>query len=177
MRPDGSHETYDKRHLFRMGREDDFFTSGQYRTIIEIKRWKICPLICYDLRFPIWNRNRWSMGTLGINDKRKEFLAQYDVLLYVANWPERRAHPWKTLLMARAIENQAFAIGVNRIGMDGNGIDHSGDSAVINFKGEKLSQTEANDESIETVSLNYAELEEFRKIFPVGMDADDFTVG
>ncbi len=160
MRADGSFATYDKRHLFTMANEDKHYTAGSKKIIEEIKSWKICPLICYDLRFPVWARNK--------NDNR------YDLLIYVANWPERRNHPWKTLLLARSIENQCYVAGVNRVGNDGNEIYHSGDSAVINFKGEILSKTPAHDECIETISLSYADLEEFRKQFPVLNDADEF---
>ncbi|MCC6837611.1 MAG: amidohydrolase, partial [Bacteroidia bacterium] len=138
MRADGSYATYDKRHLFTMANEDKHYTAGSKKIIEEIKGWKICPLICYDLRFPVWARNK--------NDNR------YDLLIYVANWPERRNHPWKTLLLARSIENQCYVAGVNRVGNDGNEIYHSGDSAVINFKGEILSKTPAHDECIETIS-------------------------
>lgn len=162
MRADGSFATYDKRHLFTMANEDKHYTAGSKKIMEEIKGWKICPLICYDLRFPVWARNK--------KDNR------YDLLIYVANWPERRNHPWKTLLLARSIENQCYVAGVNRVGNDGNEIYHSGDSAVINFKGEVLSKTSAHDECIETISLSYADLEEFRKQFPVLNDADDFEL-
>ncbi len=176
MRPDGSYDTYDKRHLFRMAKEDNFYTPGHQRIIVDLKGWKICPLICYDLRFPVWSRNRWSMTGFYTKVKGPELSAEYDALLYIANWPERRALPWSALLTARAIENQAYLIGVNRIGSDGNDIHHSGDSAVINFKGEKLSTTKSNEESVETITISYKELEEFRKSFPVGLDADHFSV-
>lgn len=175
-KPDGTFETYDKRHLFRMAEEDNYFTSGSKRIITELNGWKICPLICYDLRFPVWSRNKWTKKTLNIDPKNSNLVADYDVLLYIANWPERRSHPWRSLLMARAIENQAYLTGLNRIGTDGNGITHSGDSAIINYKGEILSKTKHNESSVETISLNYAELEEFRKTFPVGLDADNYTV-
>lgn len=152
--------TYDKRHLFRMANEHHHYTPGKSKLIESIKGWRICPLICYDLRFPVWSRNK--------ND--------YDVLIYIANWPEKRNHAWKTLLMARAIENQCFVIGVNRVGEDGNGISYSGDSAVINPKGEIISTTKANEINVETLDLNYNELAEYRKVFPVGLDADDFEI-
>jgi omega-amidase len=176
MWPDGSYKTYDKRHLFGMSEEDKYFTAGKKSIVVELKGWKLCPLICYDLRFPVWSRNNWSQESKLKKAKGTGLIAEYDVLLYVANWPERRAHPWKTLLMARAIENQCFVVGVNRVGNDGNNINHSGDSAIINFKGELLSKTKTNEEFIDTVSLNYSELEEFRKVFPVGLDADDFSI-
>lgn len=152
--------TYDKRHLFRMANEHHYYTAGKRKLIESIKGWRICPLICYDLRFPVWSRNK--------ND--------YDVLIYIANWPEKRNHAWKTLLMARAIENQCYVIGVNRVGEDGNGIAYSGDSAVINPKGEIISSTMANEINVETLELNYNELAEYRKVFPVGLDADDFEI-
>lgn len=176
MKPDGTFETYDKRHLFRMAKEDNYFTPGSKRIIAELNGWKICPLICYDLRFPVWSRNKWTKNTHNTDPTNSNLTADYDVLLFIANWPERRSHPWRSLLVARAIENQAYVTGLNRIGADGNVITHSGDSAIINFKGETLSKTKVNEESVETISLNYAELEEFRKTFPVGLDADNYTV-
>ena len=167
MRPDGTFIHYDKRHLFRMANEHEYFTAGRQRISVLLKGWKICPLICYDLRFPVWSRNGFSSGT---HD------ASYDCLIYVANWPERRAHPWKTLLLARAIENQCYVVGVNRVGKDGKDIEYSGDSAVINAKGEIISYTRTHEENVETVVLSMKELEEFRKTFPVGMDADHFEI-
>jgi predicted amidohydrolase len=101
---------------------------------------------------------------------------EYDVLIFVANWPERRNHPWKILLMARAMENQSYIAGVNRIGNDGNNVYHSGDSAAINFKGEIISKTKASEESVETITLSKKDLEEWRKVFPAWMDADEFQV-
>ena len=167
MRADGSFETYDKRHLFRYANEQDHYTSGKKKLIVELNGWNICPLVCYDLRFPLWSRNRFN----------KKGEGQYDLLLFVANWPERRNHPWKTLLMARAMENQAYVVGVNRTGDDGNNVHYSGDSAAINFKGDILSKTKADEESAETVTLSKNELVEWRKVFPAWMDADRFTVG
>lgn len=151
---------YDKRHLFRMAGEHHHFSAGKARIIVEVKGWRICPLVCYDLRFPVWSRSR--------ND--------YDCLIYIANWPERRSHAWKTLLQARAIENQCYVIGVNRVGMDGNDIAYSGDSAVIDSKGYTVSTTPAYEESTETVTLSWPALADYRDKFPVGMDADDFEV-
>ena len=151
---------YDKRHLFRMAGEHHHFSAGKDKIIAEVKGWRICPLICYDLRFPVWSRSR--------ND--------YDCLIYIANWPERRSHAWKILLQARAIENQCYVIGVNRVGLDGNDIAYSGDSAVIDPKGYTISTTPAYEENIETVTLSGAELTDYREKFPVSMDADDFEV-
>lgn len=162
MRPDGTHSVYDKRHLFSMASEDQHYTAGTTKIIEKIKEWKICPLICYDLRFPVWSRNT------------KENM--FDLLIYVANWPERRSHPWKTLLLARAIENQCYVAGINRVGNDGNEIYHSGDSAVINYKGEIISTIPPHEECTQTITLKYDELRDFRKQFPVLNDADKFDV-
>jgi len=161
-KPGGTYEYYDKRHLFRMGNEDEHYTAGNKKLIINYKGWKICPLVCYDLRFPVWSRNR------------KE--NTYDVLIYVANWPEVRSYPWKQLLIARAIENQAYVIGVNRIGEDGNRISHSGDTAVINPRGEIISQIVAHQDKAETTHLSYSYLQDFRKVFPVMLDGDEFEI-
>ncbi len=164
MMPNGKFKTYDKRHLFRYAGEEKYYSAGKKKLIVELNGWKICPLVCYDLRFPLWSRNKFS----------KKGEGQYDLLLFVANWPERRNHPWKTLLMARAMENQAYVVGVNRVGNDGNNVYHSGDSAAINFKGEVISNTKSKEESIETVTLSKSELVEWRKAFPAWMDADKF---
>lgn len=162
VKPNGSYEFYDKKHLFIMGNEQHHYTPGTKKIIVEYKGWKICPLICYDLRFPVWSRNR--------NDN------QYDVLIYVANWPEVRAYPWKQLLIARAIENQAYVVGVNCIGNDGNGLVYSGDSAVINPKGEVMSSTHPHLDNVETLTLSRGYLEDFRISFPVLNDADEFKI-
>lgn len=168
--PNGNVSVYNKRHLFRMAKEDEHYFPGHKRIITYIKDWKLCPMICYDLRFPVWSRNTFKQ----ISPISCE--AEYDVLLYVANWPEVRNYPWKQLLIARAIENQCYAIGVNRIGKDGKGLEHSGDSMVINPRGEIISKTKAFEESVETINLDKEFLEEYRKNFPVGLDADHFEV-
>jgi len=155
-------KTYDKRHLFSYAKEENTYTAGNKKLIVEYKGWKICPLVCYDLRFPVWSRRT-----------KKE---NYDLLLYVANWPDRRNTAWKTLLPARAIENQSYVVGVNRIGNDGNDVYHSGDSAIYTFTGESLSKTQAHEESIETIELNLEELREHRKHFAFEQDADEFVV-
>lgn len=160
VNPDGTYQHYDKRHLFRMANEHHYFSAGTQRIITPLKGWRICPLICYDLRFPVWSRNA----------------NEYDCLLYVANWPEQRSHPWKILLQARAIENQCYVIGVNRIGKDGKEVSFSGDSAVINAKGEIISNTKMNEEATETTSLSFSELEAFRAAFPVSLDSDKFEI-
>ena len=159
MQPDGNFFTYDKRHLFRMGEENNHYNSGDKKIIVEWKGWKICPLVCYDLRFPVWSRNTKN----------------YDLLLYVANWPERRIHAWKSLLVARSIENQCYTIGLNRVGEDGNKIYHSGDSSVIDMKGEILFQ-KSHEEIIHTIELSKSELENYRKEFPVLLDRDEFDL-
>lgn len=165
MLPNGKFKTYDKRHLFRYANEQKYYAPGQKKLIVELKGWKICPLICYDLRFPVWIRNKTPRGKM-----------DYDLILFVANWPERRNHPWKTLLMARAMENQCYVAGVNRVGNDGNNVYHSGDSAVINFKGEVISKTSPHEEAVETVTLSKKELDGWRKSFPAWMDADKFKL-
>ncbi|MCD6019485.1 MAG: Nitrilase/cyanide hydratase and apolipoprotein N-acyltransferase [Bacteroidetes bacterium] len=162
VKPDGTYEVYDKRHLFRMGNEHQHYTAGEKKLIVEYKGWKICPMVCYDIRFPVWSRN--------IKENT------YDVLLYVANWPEVRSYPWRQLLIARAIENQAFVVGVNRVGEDGNGISHSGDSCIINPRGEVLVCSVPHQDVVETQSLSYLYLEEFRKAFPVMLDGDEFII-
>jgi len=162
VKPDGTYQYYNKRHLFRMGNEHQHYTAGTEKLIIEYNGWKICPLICYDLRFPVWSRNT--------NDN------SFDVLLYVANWPEVRSYPWKQLLIARSIENQCYVVGVNRIGKDGNLIEHSGDTSVINPRGEIISNTKPHEDKSETVSLDYNYLSDFRKVFPVMMDGDNFEI-
>jgi omega-amidase len=173
VEPNGSVSVYNKRHLFRIAKEDKHYSMGHEKIIKHLKGFKICPLVCYDLRFPVWSRNTF-IPTPKQGDV--SYIAAYDVLIYVANWPEVRSYPWKQLLIARAIENQCYVIGVNRIGEDGNGIKHSGDSMVINPRGEIISKTRANEESIETVELDMNYLEEYRKTFPVGLDADEFNL-
>jgi omega-amidase len=167
--PSGNYLSYNKRHLFRMGNEQNHYEIGTRKIITNINGWKILPLVCYDLRFPIWSRNNW------IKDG-ENLIPEYDVLIYVANWPEARVYAWKQLLIARAIENQCYVVGVNRIGADGNIIMHSGDSVVINPLGEIISKTKAHQESVETVELDHEFLQALRKKFPVGLDADNFNL-
>ncbi len=166
VEPTGTIQTYNKRHLFRMGQEHLHYTAGTKRIITQLKDWTICPLICYDLRFPTWSRNRFTA-----NDDNS-VNAEYDVLLYIANWPEVRRYPWKQLLIARAIENQCYVIGVNRVGIDGNGIAHSGDSLIINPRGEIIYELPINETCVYTATLDKQYLLDFRKAFPVGLDAD-----
>lgn len=159
--PDGSIFTYDKRHLFRMAEESNHFTAGDNRIIIEWKGWKICPLICYDLRFPVWSRNSQP---------------EFDCLIYVANWPEARKDPWMKLLAARAIENQVYVLGLNRVGSDAKDISYSGNSMIIDPKGNDVGNIKPSANEIVTLELNKQELDDFREKFPVGLDADDFEV-
>ena len=162
MNPDGTFAHYDKRHLFSLAKEEQTFAPGKNKLIIDYKGWKILPLICFDLRFPVWSRRTKS--------------ADYDLLIYAANWPERRITAWNQLLIARAIENQCHVAGLNRFGNDGNNIYHSGESAVVNYKGEVISDINAHEECIETVELNKIELLEFRKQLPFLEEADDFVI-
>ena len=165
--PDGEIKHYDKRHLFRMAAENNYFSHGKERLIVEFKGWKICPMICYDLRFPTWSRN--------INFNKKTNEPVFDCLIYVANWPQPRVSHWEKLLEARAIENQCYVVGVNRIGEDGNSIPYSGSSAVIDPKGEKLSTTQAHQENIETITLSFEEMKHYREKFPAIQDADSIS--
>ncbi|MCF6240066.1 MAG: amidohydrolase [Bacteroidales bacterium] len=153
-------EYYDKRHLFAMAGEDKYYEQGKENLLIKYKGWKIRPQICYDLRFPVWSRNT----------------DEYDLLIYVANWPEKRVAHWNTLLKARAIENQSYVAGINRIGFDGNNYPHSGDSAVYDAMGEKISKTKANEESVETIALSLDELKKTRKNLPFLQDKDKYNI-
>lgn len=166
MEPGGHYKTYDKRHLFRMANEHKVFAPGESLLIASWKGWKICPLVCYDLRFPVWSRNKWDLQTKKLS---------YDVLIYVANWPTARIDAWNTLLKARAIENLSYVVGVNRIGQDGNDIEYNGNSAIISPKGESIYFNEGT-ESIRTIDLSSNSLEAFRDRFPAYQDADDFDV-
>lgn len=171
MLPNGQLGHYDKRHLFAFAGEDQYFTPGNKRLIASVKGWKINLQICYDLRFPVWARQKLAQEGEG----EKTFLPEYDVLLYVANWPEKRSHAWKTLLTARAIENQCFTIGVNRVGLDANNISHSGDSMVVGPLGEVLYHC-AHQEDIFHISLQKEEVDNARAKFPFWKDADFFTI-
>ena len=154
--------TYDKKHLFRMGKEHESYESGTKQLIINYKGWSIMPLICYDLRFPVWSRNKLT------NSKQS-----YDLLVYVANWPQRRSLQWQRLLVSRAIENQCYVIGVNRIGNDGNNVPHSGNSVALDYFGEEISQPT---QSVQTVSFSISALNQYRKDFPAWQDADEFSI-
>ena len=164
MLPNGQYGYYDKRHLFAFGEEDQHYSPGSKRLIASVKGWKINLQICYDLRFPVWARQEPSGNE-----------PEYDVLIYVANWPERRSHAWKTLLCARAIENQCYVVGVNRVGNDGNNIYHSGNSLVIDPLGQVLYHM-SDEEDVFTITLQKGKLEEARTKFPFWRDADDFKI-
>ncbi len=163
MAPDSPAIIYDKRHLFRMAKEHERYAPGERRPIIEYKGFRILPAVCYDLRFPVWLRNRVDAnGQL-----------EYDLMLLVANWPKPRREHWRTLLRARAIENLAYVAAVNRVGTDGNKIDYAGDSALIDFLGQPMVELGAQPQSV-VVEINRAPLDAHRKRFPALMDADQF---
>jgi len=157
---DGEISIYDKRHLFSISGEEALFTRGEKRVVFNFKGIRICPNVCYDLRFPVWSRNR--------ND--------YDLLINSANWPESRRDVWITLLKARALENQCFVAGVNRIGIDGAGIRYCGDSMILGPKGELVTEGKQNEESIVSGDISFDELADFRRKFPVWKDGDNFTI-
>ncbi len=158
--PGGETWSYDKRHLFSPGGEDKLFTPGKERIVFSFRGMRICPIICYDLRFPVWSRNR--------ND--------YDLLINSSNWPESRRDVWITLLRARALENQSYVAGVNRIGVDGEGIKYCGDSMIIGPKGETIGSGRQNKECIVSGDISLPDLADFREKFPVLNDADQFTI-
>lgn len=161
LTPDGKAYFRDKRHLFRMGHETECYTAGNDRSIISYQGWNILLLVCYDLRFPVWSRNRNN---------------EYDLLIYVANWPASRRKVWDTLLQARALENISYVCGVNRIGKDVQGIAHDGGSAIYSPKGEQLANVPDNTDGIATTALHLDVLQIFRQKFPAWKDADAFTL-
>jgi len=164
MNTDGNYQKYDKRHLFRPAKEHIYSSKGNKKLIVETKGWKIRPLVCYDLRFPVWSKNTFTD------------IYEYDCLIYIANWPKHKNYHWKSLLIARAIENQSYIIGVNRIGIDGNKVPFSGYSMVINPKGKIISKTKSDTESIETIELSKYKMENYRKQFTVALDWDKFKI-
>jgi predicted amidohydrolase len=165
--PDGALHQYDKRHLFRMAREHDRYAAGRDRLTLELKGWRICPLVCYDLRFPVFIRNRFGVEASDRFD--------YDLLVFVANWPSARRHAWRTLLAARAIENLSYVAAVNRVGRDGNQIDYNGDSVVHDFLGQPLIECGAQPQVVTTV-LSAQALAGHRSRFPAQLDADRFRI-
>ena len=165
MRPNGTYELYFKRHTFTMGGEDKLVEHGDKQLIVELKGWRIKPMVCYDIRFPVWARNRYKDGQY-----------EYDLAFYLANFPDSRMIVWNTLLVARAIENQAYWIGVNRVGEDAKELHYSGESQVINSRGEVISKAEAYKETVMHCTLDYEKLERFRQKFPLGPDWDQFNI-
>lgn len=161
VEPGGHVHFYDKRHLFRMADEHHYYQTGNERVVFEWRGWRILPLVCYDLRFPVWSRNR----------------DDYDLALYVANWPAPRSLHWQSLLIARAIENLAYVAGCNRVGTDGNGHHYRGDSRIISPQGEILASAEAHQATRLDAELSLELLQEYREKFPAWQDADPFTLG
>lgn len=157
--PEGPHYHYDKRHLFRMAGEHERYAGGSEKLILNWRGWRICPMVCYDLRFPVWTRNR----------------GDYDLLLFIANWPEKRRMHWRQLLIARAIENQVYTVGVNRIGRDANQLDYSGDSLILAADGEIIVDCE-NKSGAFSAELDAAAMQEYRRKFPCHIDADNFRL-
>ncbi|SEF80389.1 Carbon-nitrogen hydrolase [Algoriphagus boritolerans DSM 17298 = JCM 18970] len=162
--PEGMIEHYDKRHLFRMAKEDKTFSPGRELPIFRLKGWNFCPQVCYDLRFPVWSRNGWDQGNAG-----------YDIIFYIASWPAARVSAWDALLPARAIENLSYSIGVNRVGTDGNKIAYVGHSAAYDFKGEKIVDL-GEAEKIAIATFSSSDLAEYRTKFPAWMDSDSFQI-
>lgn len=165
MQPGGEYEYYDKRHLFRFENEHSAFHAGNKELIVNVKGWKLKPLICYDLRFPVWCKNRFNNGAY-----------EYDILLFLSNWPAARSHTWKSLLLARAIENQCYTIGVNRNGADGNNIRHTGESMIIDQRGEHIAILGKGKQEVKTITLSYKHLNDDRKRFTVGLDWDNYNI-
>lgn len=159
MQPNGQYEYYDKRHLFTLAKEDKIYQAGHQRLTFDWIGWKICPLVCYDLRFPVWSRNN----------------EDYDLLIYVANWPETRKLHWSALLKARAIENQAFTIGVNRVGEDGNGYQYSGESTLIDYSGVVI-YCVSKTEDIFTTQLSKEEQSTYRNKLNFLPDRDSYQI-
>ncbi len=166
MLPDGSLSKYDKRHRFTLAGEDKYYTEGVERLVVEWRGWRICPLICYDLRFPVWARN-------GL--QAQEGQVDYDVLIYVANWPIARSHHWRILTEARAVENQAYTVAVNRVGTDANGFEYRGDTSVIDYAGDILMRRSFT-EGVDTTIVSKAKLTNYRKKFGFLADQDAFKI-
>lgn len=160
VHPEGKLEHYDKRHTFTLAGEDKVYTAGSTKIIVDFKGWKICPLVCYDLRFPVWARN----------------VEAYDLLIYVANWPSVRMVAWDTLLKARAIENMSYCVGVNRVGTDANNHEYSGHSAVYDMMGERMDSLPYDLEATEIVSLNKEAIQSNRTKFNFLEDRDQFSI-
>ena len=166
MNPNGEYQRYDKRHVFSMGGEDKKITRGVKQLLVELKGWKIRPMICYDLRFPVWCKNRLD----------KNAIFEYDLAIFVANWPSQRSYPWEMLLSARAIENQAYVLGVNRVGNDGPGNYYSGNSKMVDPRGKVISQAEPDKNMAVSTEISGDDLLRFRKKFNVSNDWDAFEL-
>jgi omega-amidase len=173
MLPNGQYGCYDKRHRFAYAGENEHYSAGNKRLVASVKGWKILLQVCYDLRFPVWSRQAPPDSTVTTPNIGREL--EYDMIIYVANWPQRRSLAWKTLLQARAIENQAYVIGVNRVGNDGNNIVHSGDSMIIDPLGDILYHV-ADKEDVFTLTLEKEKLDAIRERFPFWKDADRFHI-
>lgn len=158
--PDGSLRSYDKKHLFTLANEHHFYTAGSKQLLIEYKGWKLFPLICYDLRFPVWARNTFN----------------YDVLIYIASWPKQRIAAWDALLKARSIENMTYTIGVNRVGADANGFEYSGHSAIIDALGTCVLSTQEYQEEVKSIVIEKSTLEQIREKLQFLNDRDHFTI-
>lgn len=158
--PQGDVSFYDKKHLFRMAGEQQAYQAGTGRVLVQYRGWRILLQVCYDLRFPVFSRNR--------ND--------YDVALYVANWPAARSHAWRTLLQARAIENQAYVLGCNRVGIDGNKVAYRGDSLIVDYLGQPLADLAPEQPGVLTGALDLTALRQYRQQFPAHLDADEFSL-
>lgn len=179
MKPDGNYETYDKRHLFAMAGEHEVYQAGKERLIVDLNGWKVCPMICYDLRFPVWSRNTPIAGGTPSGARGAQSYADtpsYDLLIYIANWPITRAYHWKTLLRGRAIENQSYVIGVNRVGQDKNGYLYNGDSCIVDPVSEDLHWHQEKSEAVHTMTLSYGSLQTIRKKLPFLRDGDAFEI-
>lgn len=162
VQPDGTVKHYDKRHLFRMAEEHHYYTAGEEQVVVEYKNYRFMLQVCYDLRFPVWSRNSSELD--------------YDVLIYVANWPEVRIDAWSSLLKARAIENLSYVVGVNRVGTDGNGISYNGMSAVFDYKGESMDSHKENKEGFSFQTLDLEALKKFKRKFPAQLDGDRYEI-
>ncbi|MDR6984868.1 putative amidohydrolase [Rheinheimera pacifica] len=158
--PEGQVTAYDKKHLFRMAGEHQAYIAGDQRVVVSWRGWRFLLQVCYDLRFPVFSRN----------------CHDYDIALYVANWPAARRHAWRTLLQARAIENQAFVLGCNRVGTDGNNVEYSGDSLIVDYLGQAVADHAPAQASVLRATLDYAQLKQYRQLFPAHLDADAFVL-
>ena len=173
---DGSFQKYDKHHLFRFGKENLYYSQGNEILTVEFKGWKFRPLICYDLRFPVWSKNTLHPCHSERSEESTPNPFAYDCLIYIANWPLSRRNAWRSLIIARAIENMSYAVGVNRVGADGKGMEHSGDSVAVDYLGDVITQIKPDTEEIQTIELSYAKLVSYREKFAFHLDWDKFNI-